>query len=85
MHLRLTVVVVVISSVTTFSVSTTEIYPRRLAMAKAVLPFWREKERRGRERGRERERAEREGCDVNQWAHPPHGMSQHFHPKQGAA
>lgn len=39
MHVQLTVVVVVISSVTTFSVSTTEMYPRRLAMAKAVLPF----------------------------------------------
>lgn len=61
MQLQLTVVVVVISSVTTFSVSTTEIYPRRLAIAKAVLPFWREKERRG-----ERERNEREDCDVNQ-------------------
>jgi len=62
MHLQLTVVVVVISSVTTFSVSTTEIYPRRLAIAKAVLPFWREKEK-----GRERESNEREDCDVNQW------------------
>lgn len=48
MHVQLTVVVVVISSVTTFSVSTTEMYPRRLAMAKAVLPFWREQ--RGGER-----------------------------------
>lgn len=77
MHVQLTVVVVVISSVTTFSVSTTEMYPRRLAMAKAVLPFWRE------ERGGER--AEREDCDVNQWDHSPRCMSQHFHPKQGTA
>lgn len=38
-HLLLTVVVMV-SSVTTFRVSTTEMYPRRRAMARAVFPFW---------------------------------------------
>lgn len=64
MHVQLTVVVVVISSVTTFSVSTTEMYPRRLAMAKAVLPFWRE------ERGGER--AEREG---GLWCEPMRSLS----------
>lgn len=36
---NLTVVVVMTSSVTTFRVSTTEIYPRRLAMERAVFPF----------------------------------------------
>lgn len=43
----LTVVVVITSSVTTFNVSTTEMYPRRLAIAKAVLPFWRGREGKG--------------------------------------
>lgn len=79
MHLQLTVVVVVISSVTTFSVSTTEMYPRRLAIAKAVFPFW-----AGKREG-ERERSEREDCGVNQWNHSQRCMSQHFHPKQGTA
>lgn len=36
---KLTVVVVMTSSVTTFSVSTTEMYPRRLAIDRAVFPF----------------------------------------------
>ncbi len=37
---ELTVVLVIISSVTTLRVSTTEMYPRRRAMARAVFPFY---------------------------------------------
>lgn len=39
-HHAVTVVVVMTSSVTTFSVSTTEMYPRRLAMDRAVFPLY---------------------------------------------